>query len=151
VAAIVGLALLAGQPAWAEICVEAADQEALRMRMLQTDLMVAALSCKQHDLYNAFVERFKPQLGEQGRSLKAFFKRAYKSNATAELDDFVTRLANESSLRGMRNLRTFCADSEALFGALAVVEAAEIGTFLAVWPDADRHGFAACTQQASIP
>lgn len=150
-AALSCLALLLATSARAETCVEGDNQQALRMRMLQTDLMVGALSCQQQEFYNVFVERFKPQFGVQGKVLKAFFKRTYKGDATIELDEYVTRLANESSLRGMKNLRKFCHQSEALFQVLLAVEPNAIGDFLAGWPDADRHGFPACTQQASNP
>lgn len=150
VAAVAVLALTATS-AFAQTCAQPQDLQALRTRMLQTDLMVAALSCQKQDFYNAFVTRFKPELATEGKTLKAFFKREYGSGSTKQLDDFVTRLANESSLDAMRKLRAFCSESDALFKSLLTLAPDGLPAFIAVWPAADRHGVLPCTQQAANP
>jgi len=150
VAALAVLAMTATST-FAQTCALPDDLQALRTRMLQTDLMVAALSCQKQELYNAFVTRFQPELAAEGKTLKAFFKREYGSGSTKHLDDFVTRLANESSLDAMKQLRAFCKDSDALFKALLTLSPEGLPEFIAVWPQADRHGILPCTQQAANP
>lgn len=86
------------------------EREAINFRLLQTELMVAALSCGRNDFkskYNNFVVRFGPALRRNGRTLRAIFRRAYGHNGRRRLDTYVTRLANEASVRSMENTR-FC-------------------------------------------
>ena len=72
--------------------------------------MVAALSCGAREYrskYNDFVVRFRPALRRNGRTLRAIFKRTYGAHGRRQLDTYVTRLANEASVRSMENDR-FC-------------------------------------------
>ena len=46
----------------ASLCAGEADRVVLDTRVLQTDLMVAALRCNEKARYAAFVERFSPPL-----------------------------------------------------------------------------------------
>jgi hypothetical protein len=81
------------------------EKEAVAFRYLQTELMVAALSCGRQEYrakYNTFVIRYRPALKRNGRALRAIFKRNYGSAGKRRLDDYVTRLANEASMRSMR-------------------------------------------------
>ena len=86
------------------------EREAINFRLLQTELMVAALSCGRDDFrskYNTFVVRFRPALRSNGRALKAIFKRNYGHRGKRRLDAYVTKLANEASVRSMENA-AFC-------------------------------------------
>ena len=73
------------------ICVSPKDREALSMRLLQTELMVAALSCQRKSDYNAFIRRFEKELVVHGRNLKRIFKRTY-GGKSRQLESFVTRV-----------------------------------------------------------
>lgn len=98
--------------------------EAIAFRRLQSELMVAALSCNDrrlHAYYNLFVERFRPALGENARVLKAHFRSIHGAVATRRMDDFMTRLANEASLSSMAD-RNFCDNSLARFEAISRVD-----------------------------
>src|SRR3546814_1871604 len=110
------LALLVGgagaAPALAAKCASVADRSALETRMLQTELVVAALSCNERTRYNAFVNKFKGELGDRGKALKAFFNRAHGKDATRRLNAFVTELANEASQRTIAYQGDFCGRSE---------------------------------------
>ena len=78
------------------------EDEAIAFRKLQSELMVATLSCKDARItahYNIFVSRFRPALRDNARVLKAYFRRLYGSAGQHKLDDFITRLANEASNR----------------------------------------------------
>jgi hypothetical protein len=96
------------------------EREAMSFRRLQTELMVAALSCGRHDFrskYNTFVVRFRPALRSNGRTLKAIFKRTYGHRGTRRLDAYVTKLANEASVRSMENA-AFCETAGRKFDAV---------------------------------
>ncbi|MGH6720357.1 MAG: hypothetical protein ACREER_13675 [Alphaproteobacteria bacterium] len=146
------MALALASPAVAQTCARPDDEVALQVRVLQTNLMVGALSCQQHDPYNAFVARFQPTLAVHGKALKAYFKRAHGGGWNTVLDEFVTRLANEASLRGMQNLSTFCTESKRLFHAVMAADAtAGLEGFVATWSRRGEHGVLPCVQQAAIP
>lgn len=88
----------------------AQEKEAIAFRHLQTELMVAALSCGRQDYrakYNAFVVRYRPALRRNGRTLRAIFDRNYGKSGRRRLDAYVTRLANEASVRSMER-NDFC-------------------------------------------
>jgi hypothetical protein len=114
VAAPVGTAV--AEPASA---LTAKEQEAVAFRRLQSELMVAALSCHDSrftDQYNIFVTRFRPALSDNARVLKTYFKRQHGPMATRRLDAFITGLANDASLASMGDAN-FCTN------ALARIEA----------------------------
>lgn len=114
VAAPVGTAV--AEPASA---LTAKEQEAVAFRRLQSELMVAALSCHDSrftDQYNIFITRFRPALSDNARVLKTYFKRQQGPMATRRLDAFITGLANDASLASMGDAN-FCTN------ALARIEA----------------------------
>lgn len=110
-AAVIGFSLTFSSFANAAPCVATSELAPLQVRMLQTELMVAALTCNQRTDYNSFITRFQPQLSTQGKSLQSFFKQKYGSNSAKALNGFVTRIANESSRRGMLKRGQFCRDT----------------------------------------
>ena len=88
----------------------AKEKEAIAFRRLQTELMVAALSCGRWEYrtkYNTFVLRYRPALRRNGRTLHAIFKRNFGNSAKRRLEGYVTRLANEASVLSMQR-REFC-------------------------------------------
>ncbi|MEE8562012.1 MAG: hypothetical protein V3S92_00180 [Alphaproteobacteria bacterium] len=87
------------------------EKEAIAFRRLQTELMVAALSCGRQEYrskYNTFVLRYRPALRRNGRTLHAIFKRNFGNGGKRRLEGYVTRLANEASVRSMQRSE-FCA------------------------------------------
>lgn len=97
------------------------EKDALAFRRLQSELMVAALSCnhpifKSH--YNRFVLRFRPALKHNGKVLKSYFHRRYgRRGGQRQLDAYITRVANEASLDSMGN-PNFCTQSLTRFEAI---------------------------------
>ncbi|MGE5539659.1 MAG: hypothetical protein ACM30I_13660 [Gemmatimonas sp.] len=112
------------------------DQLAFQFRHLQTELMVAALSCGRKDIqahYNNFVARFGGALKANGVALRSYFGRMFGAKqGEREMDSFMTRLSNELSLVSMRE-PDFCDRSVALFRAALAVPQKDIETF------AQRH------------
>jgi hypothetical protein len=117
---------------------------ALNTRVLQTELMVAALTCDQKDNYNAFAVQFRQTLIKHGKNLRAMFRRTYGGTANRELNSFVTRLANRASERSMTLSQGYCEFTQKLF-----IEAFETPSLqferliMKPWLPA-RHGVAPC-------
>ena len=111
-----GLVLAAGgAAARAAACPSPMERAALEMRVMQSELMVAALTCGARESYNAFVIKFEPDLVRHGVALRTFFKRAHGSRASAELNRFVTRLANQASQRSVADRAGYCAAASRVF------------------------------------
>jgi hypothetical protein len=108
------------------------DQIAFQFRHLQTELMVAALSCGRKDIqahYNSFVTRFGAALKANGNALRSYFGRVFGAKrGQTEMDSFMTRLSNELSLVSMRE-PDFCERSVTLFTAALAVPQKEIEAF----------------------
>lgn len=118
-AAFVIRGLLNVDTAWAEACAQPHEHTALSARVLQTELMVAALSCGNRPLYNTFVRKFRDDLVKQGHSLRLFFARHYADRGEKDLNIFITRLANEASQRSNADRAAFCSQASSLFRQLS--------------------------------
>ena len=75
VSASPGSAAGKAKPQKPQMCVSDRDLAAFNARVLQTELMVAALSCDERQRYNTFVTTYQKVLTERGQALKALFKR----------------------------------------------------------------------------
>jgi Ni/Co efflux regulator RcnB len=108
-------------------CATAKERTAMHVRVMQTELMVAALSCRAvpgRDFtgqYNAFVQRHGEKLVTHGRILTSYFQTRYGEGYRKKLDEFITALANDASRRSM-NSTTFCDESVQLFQEVGTVE-----------------------------
>lgn len=142
--AIAVASLGAPQGAVALTCAEPREHSALQMRVLQTEFMIAALSCPIRGEYNRFVERFRGELRLHGKALRGFFTRMHGGASERRLNRFVTRMANEASHRGATYGATFCADAAARFDAVLAMRPAWLVAYAANQPSANAHGFEAC-------
>lgn len=127
------------------LCAAPADLHALNTRVLQTELMVAALSCSQHNEYNAFVKRFQPELNTEANVLRSLFRRQHGAQGETRMNAFITRLANTASQRSIEVSDTYCNSTSELFQR--VLNTSPAG-FTALTEDAwigDRHGYKACS------
>jgi hypothetical protein len=127
-AAMLAAASLTGN-AWAG-CVSDADMAALRTAAMQQELMVAAFSCHDIDLYNHFVRSHQPELIQSDARLKAYFvQRDGGRRGEASYHSYKTELANASSLRSIRSTEEFCdragADFDASEGLASLAPAVE--------------------------
>ncbi len=148
-AAAVSLALLVPNIANAAPCAAPVDLPPIQVRMLQTELMVAALTCNQRTDYNSFVNRFQPQLSAQGKYLQSFFRQKYGSGSAKALNGFVTRIANESSRRGMVERGQFCRNAESIHGAAKKIDQAGLPAFAQTLQFASLHGISPCTTKVA--
>lgn len=144
-AAALAIGLTASTTVYAGPCVSGPDQDSMRVRMLQTELMVAALSCDRRDGYNAFVTRFENELVGYGTTLRRFFGREFGTRSAQMLNRFITRIANETSQRSSATGHGYCKQAKALFER---VEATVPGGLIRVARNqefAELHGFAPCS------
>lgn len=94
-------------------CFSKGELEASHVRQLQTEFMVAALTCEKHptvDLvgkYNAFVKKYQKELGGNAKELKGHFARNYGGSQSKVFDSYMTTLANDASTRGKQS-PVFC-------------------------------------------
>lgn len=151
VAAFVSVFLSAGV-ASATKCAQPKEQEALNTRVLQTELMVAALSCNNQPLYNAFVTKFQKQLVSNGHSLRSFYEREHGTNGPTQLNAMVTRVANEASQVSNDQHIGFCYQASLLFSQALKTDPRDFQTLLDKPMLRGRHGIVPCgaTAQADV-
>ena len=125
-------------------CIKGKVLTAFQMRMLQTELVLGALSCKLTPRYNEFVMAYRPDLMSAHRSLMSYFARESK------LEDYKSRTANEVSQRSLANITEFCVYSSALYDKLLGPEKINLAQFVAEEPSANRHGQNACGMPAVV-
>jgi hypothetical protein len=119
-------------------CIKDKVLSSFQMRMLQTELVVGALSCKLTPRYNEFVLGYRPELMGAHKVLMKYFARESK------LEDYKSRTANEASQRSLSNITEFCNYTSALYDKLLGPEKPKLAEFVATEPVANRHGQNAC-------
>ncbi len=131
-------ALAAKKKPPASSCVKDKVLVALEMRMLQTELVVGALSCQMTPRYNDFVQAYKADLMGAHKTLLKFFARESK------MEDYKSKTANEASQRSLANLPEFCTYTTALYDKLLGADKPSLATFVQTEPSAAHHGFEVC-------
>lgn len=104
---LIAAGLMAAPVAQAQ-CVNPAEHTAMDVSWLKSQLMVTAITCKQEDKYNAFVQRFRPDLVNADKALASYFNRAHGRRGTAQRDDYITNLANSQAQTNLRQGSAFC-------------------------------------------
>jgi hypothetical protein len=150
----VGAALLTANcvlsSAWGAGCVGPDDMSALRTAALQQELMVAALSCHAVDNYNQFVLSHQADLIDSDNRLKTFFVRRDARSGEASYHTFKTELANDASLRSIRETRSFCADAADAFDLAA--RPVSLAAFVASQPLSVGASWRTCPEEGrSMP
>jgi hypothetical protein len=108
-------------------CYTPAEAAAIHVRMLQSELMVGALACRDSNpelgmisQYNAFVNRHSVRLVGENRVLERHFDKHYGAQGKRRMDTLLTALANDASKRSMTP--DFCHGAASLFGVISVME-----------------------------
>lgn len=127
-------------------CATPAELSAIAGRVLETELLVGALSCSQATQYNAFMEKFRKPQNERARTLQAMFKRLYGKASQRELDSFVTRLGNDSALRSLELQIAYCQATWDLFEEASSLSEADYDRLAGKPWIASRHPYQACAQ-----
>ena len=139
--------LMAGQAS--AMCVNGSERQAMTMRVLQTELMVAALSCGQQGEFNTFARKFEGELVTRGKTLREIFQKAYGKQGQSQLDAFITRLANEASQRSIAGRADFCPRAAELFNVVLNTPPAALGSLADSQPFSSAHGVSACTTEVA--
>ena len=127
---VAGSALAAG-------CDSQGDKVAFHVRSLQTELMVAALTCGERAAYNDFAHRFQRTLITEGKALKRRFRHDHGARAEKKLNAYVTALANRASQRSIEARDSFCRDAGQIFAALNEMGPGDLGDFAMRQPAGD--------------
>lgn len=91
------------------------ERMAIRARIVQSEMMVAALTCGLRGQYNAVVTEFRTELVGHGRVLRSMFNRQHGAGGQKALDRFVTKLANDASIRSNHARSAYCANARRSF------------------------------------
>lgn len=122
----------------ADPCIKDKVLASFQMRMLQTELVVGALSCKLTPRYNEFVVSYRDELMGAHRVLMKHFGREMR------LEDYKSKTANEASQRSLANITQFCLYTSALYDKLLGPERPKLAAFVGGEPVASHHGQNAC-------
>ena len=147
--AVVGMGVAGFSATAFAMCATPHEKSALEARVLQSELMVAALTCGERNRYNAFVRKFEQPLVTYGKDLKSFYARSYDGHGDAELSHLVTRLANNASKRSLSAATSeYCADAVARFDVMLSAPGAILGDTIKANPNAMDHGVVVCDELA---
>ena len=133
----------------AAVCVNESQRAALNMRMLQTELMVAALTCDRKDSYNAFVRKHEVELVSSGKQLRKFFAATYGGQGQRNLDGFITRLANEASQRSLVDRASYCPTAEKLYSNVLTTALQHVWRVASEQPFSDGYGIPTCATRVA--
>lgn len=112
--------------------------QAAQVRVLQTELMVAALQCRNDPAfdhsakYNAFISQFSSSLSQHGKALQDHFRKAFGGDHQRQLDRYVTRLANDAGQRGTTT--GYCQTMAPLFERVLTLKKSDLGSFSSELP-----------------
>lgn len=97
-------------------CATANEARAINNRVVQSELMVAALSCKKEKSYKSFLNKFKSEIKQDKKSIRGYFSRVYNDKSEQQLNGFITKIANKSSERSLSSSsQDFCMFADHLF------------------------------------
>ena len=126
-------------------CATSDEVTAIQAAAIQQQLMVAALTCNQIDHFNAFQTSYSKELRRADGSLEHMFKRLYGGGpGEAEYHAFKTRLANDSSIRSIRDNQNYCHAASMVFAAALAPEKPALTDFVAGIPVTDASPVDSC-------
>ena len=119
-------------------CARPREMTALKVAIVQQELMVAALTCHDTNSYNRFVTGYRGELQRSDAVLRRYFRhhggmRAYHA--------YKTRLANASSLASLHDIKGYCAHARATFHDALDTDSNSLVTLVA---DRQADGVEAC-------
>jgi hypothetical protein len=99
-------------------CAKPVEVSAIQAAAIQQELMVAALTCNEITNFNAFQTGYSSELRASDATLERMFKRLFPgSRGEAEYHAFKTRLANNSSMRSIKDNPNYCHEASQVFAA----------------------------------
>jgi hypothetical protein len=138
--------------ALAASCATPAEVRAFQTRMLQTDLMLAALACGESDRYNQFIRKFTPELTAGGDVMRSYFNRAYGREGATRMNAVMTTYANNSSQdRWSVGDVYYCTKAGEKFVRVLQSAGPEMMQQASLSENASRHGVNECGIGGSAP
>ena len=105
-------------------CLSPSQRAMFDVAALRSELMVLATGCSGDDRpYNAFIERYKPELIANEHAVAEYFRHRYGRRGQSEHDSFVTSLANAQASRASRLGSEFCPRNGEIFHEVMALEA----------------------------
>ena len=132
-----------------QFCASEGDLAALNARVLQTELMVAALSCDERQRYNNFITSYQSVLNSRSQALQGMFKRAHGAQGMNRLNAFVTKMANDSSQQVREKGSDYCTYAGELFDEVLATNPSELNRVTSKPWIVGRHGYRPCVLEAS--
>ena len=149
---LAALGVLASGAAQAQVrCAVPEEQVAFEIGALKSEMTVLATSCPGADKqYNAFIERFRPQLVSSDAAVNAWFKHTYGRAAQHQYDAYITALINAQSESGLRQGTNFCPRTDLIFDeAMALRDGTALPQY-AAGKDVLPSDVGACQQPAPL-
>lgn len=131
------------------VCASDRDLAALDARVLQTELMVAALSCEERERYNQFATTFQSVLMGRADDLRTFFQRIGGKQGPTRMNALVTRLANDASKESQNNADTYCHFASELFEEVLKTPPMSLNAVTDKTWIRERHGYTACNSSSA--
>ena len=143
--------LLASTAARAQNCASSADQATFDVEALKSMMLVLATNCHEDQRYNAFVNRYKGELGRMEAGFDGYFKRTYGRRGQAEHDAYITQLANAQFGAGLKQGGDFCQHTDVIFDeAMSLRSGADLPAF-AAGKDLVPESLGSCTAASGTP
>jgi len=136
-------------------CLTPVEKTAFEVRMLQTELMVATLTCRgvssrdYSGQYASFVNRHRDGLKTHSTVFQGHFKRSYGGGGQTQLDRYVTSLANDYSRASMTGTGAFCEQQGALFERAVMVQPQDLPRFASERAVNRSIGVPSCGERAT--
>lgn len=111
-------------------CARPNEVTAIQVAAIQQELMVAALTCHDVTSFNAFQTSYAKELRRSDRRLHHMFRRLFGSRGTRQYHAFKTRLANNSSIRSIRDNANYCKEAKLVFAAALTPEKPTLANFV---------------------
>ena len=103
-------------PTLAPICAKPAEKVAFAVAALRMQLSVIEITCDAREQFNAFTIKFRNDVGNQNKTVGAFFSRAYGNKGVSNQDQYETAQINQMSAAGQYYGADFCKTSAPMFG-----------------------------------
>lgn len=130
-------------------CATDRDMAALNARVVQTELMVAALSCEERTRYNEFATSFQNVLVGRADDLRSFFQRTAGKQGSTRMNALVTRLANDASRESQNRADTYCQFASELFDEILKTPPVSFNAVVDKPWIAERHGVRSCNSTSA--
>jgi hypothetical protein len=112
-------------------CAKPEEAMAIQTAAIQQELMVAALTCREIERFNAFQRGFAGELRASDGRLERMFMRLYGARAgEAAYHAFKTKLANDASMRSIHDNPAYCQEAGTLFATALAPARPTLVTFV---------------------